>query len=89
MIEKPPVPLALSDYQLKMVMRAASAIPQDRRGDFLRGLSRRLAPEPCDTAVAHALNLQVNLTPHDDVFDTRRPSRPSRSSHHVLADSGD
>ena len=58
-------PLGLSDHQLAMLRRAAKTLPANRRGEFLSSVAKRLAPEPSDYAVSHAINRTLDLTPSD------------------------
>jgi hypothetical protein len=44
----------------------AAALPLDRREDFLRRVHMRLAGEPCDSAVCHAINMALDLMPRDE-----------------------
>jgi hypothetical protein len=53
-------PLALTDRQLRLVTRAAQAVPPAQRDEFLRALARHLVAEPSDYAVAAALNAQLD-----------------------------
>jgi len=52
--------LALSDYQLLMVKRAAAALPARMRDGFLRGLAERLIGQPSDAAVNAAINVLLD-----------------------------
>jgi hypothetical protein len=62
-IDRPP--LALSDFQMKLVRSAAAAVPVRCRDEFLQGVAKRLTAEASDAAVAAAVNLELNLVPHE------------------------
>ena len=49
--------LALSDYQLLLVRRAAAALPPQLRDGFLHDLAARLTGQPSDAAVNEAINV--------------------------------
>jgi hypothetical protein len=74
-IDRPP--LALSDFQMALVQRAAAAVPPHCRSEFLRGVARRLVAQPGDNAVSAAVNLQLNLVPHEPTH----PGNNARSHH--------
>ena len=52
--------LALTDYQLRAVQRAAAALPYADRGEFLQQVARQLCGQPSDVAVMAAINLVLD-----------------------------
>jgi hypothetical protein len=56
----------LTSHQSRWVNNAADALPLDSREDFLRRVHMRLAGVPADSAVCHAINLVLDLTPRDE-----------------------
>ena len=49
--------LALTDYQLYAIERAAAALPPAERSEFLAQVARHLSGQPSDAAVQIAVNL--------------------------------
>lgn len=58
-------PLALTDYQLRLVRQAAETMPVSSRDEFLRGVARHLGNEPTNEAVIAAIDgqLAINRVP--------------------------
>jgi hypothetical protein len=56
-------PFALGDTQLKIIMRAASTLPPERRDQFLRDLAARLGDQPSPLAVEAAINTALTCVP--------------------------
>jgi hypothetical protein len=52
--------LALTDYQLYAIERAAAALPVADRGEFLQQVARQLCGQPSDLAVQAAINLVLD-----------------------------
>ena len=52
--------LALTDYQLYAIERAAAALPPAARSDFLQQVARHLSGRPSDVAVQIAINLVLD-----------------------------
>jgi hypothetical protein len=53
--------LSLTDHQMSLVRRAASALPISERDEFLRGVAHRLGGEPTDDAISAAIDAQLAL----------------------------
>ncbi len=56
----------LTSHQSRWVNNAAAALPLDRREDFLRRVHRRLAGDPCDSAVMTVINMVLDVMPRDE-----------------------
>ena len=52
--------LALTDYQLYAIERAAAALPYAARSDFLMQVALQLSAQPTDVAVMAAINLVLD-----------------------------
>jgi hypothetical protein len=52
--------LALTDYQLRAIQRAAAALPPATRGDFLAHVAAQLSGQPSDDAVQAAINVVLD-----------------------------
>jgi hypothetical protein len=52
--------LALTDYQLYAIQRAAAALPYAVRSDFLQHVAAQLSGQPSDAAVQIAINLVLD-----------------------------
>ena len=52
--------LALTDYQLYAIERAAAALPHAARSDFLMQVALQLSAQPTDVAVMAAINLVLD-----------------------------
>jgi hypothetical protein len=48
--------IALTDFQLGLVRRAAAALPVEQRADYLQGVAVLLAGQPTNDAVMAAIN---------------------------------
>ena len=51
----------LSPRQDRFVARGAAMLPVGRQEDFVRRVHVRLAGEPCDSAVCHAVNMALDV----------------------------
>lgn len=54
-------PLALTDYQYRLIHQAASQLEITSRDSFLRGVARHLGAEPTDDAVRAAIGAQMAI----------------------------
>jgi len=52
--------LALTDYQLYAIERAAAALPPAARSEFLAQVAAQLSGQPSDDAVQIAINLVLD-----------------------------
>ena len=52
--------LALTDFQLHAIERAAAALPHADRSDFLAHVAAQLSGQPSDDAVQIAINLVLD-----------------------------
>ena len=52
--------LALTDYQLRAIQRAAAALPPATRSEFLQHVAAQLSGQPSDDAVQIAINLVLD-----------------------------
>jgi hypothetical protein len=52
--------LALTDYQLYAIERAAAALPYAGRSEFLAQVAKQLSGKPSDAAVMAAINLVLD-----------------------------
>jgi hypothetical protein len=66
-------PIALTDYQLRLVRQAAATMPVSGCDEFLRGVARHLGNEPTDEAVIAAIDgRRSTVSQHSCVIAQRR-----------------
>jgi hypothetical protein len=55
--------VAFTDFQLRLVERAARSLPIEARDAFLKSVADRLSGDPSDAAVNSAINVALDRLP--------------------------